>query len=346
MRRYKGILSLQATVLRLYQKPSLFSLTKVNFLSYDKNPVSNNTSDNTMNDSSKKKDEIPSSSHQQSTIHQRNNEDHLNMPASMKKTAESIGTATLHATHELNKVYHDLEQQLMSRINESNTKRFRMIVLGTLLAIVWIVSVFGKPIRAQVAKGTADLAKETLEDESFKVQTQELARAIVQTILNDKEVTAQAALFLHTASSEPETQSALLALTLHVLQHPDSVVELGKLLGEVIKKLSVDKQTTDSLAILLANAMQDAAVYSSLVHVLGVMSADPAVGRAFSTLLAKICADEEVKKVQIQQNYHYHYTSIRINFNFFIHRSVGNTLAGEGVGRRYFGGSQRGGPFA
>lgn len=250
-----------------------------------------NPSHTNNNDKESKKEEISSSS----TVNK--NEDHLNMPASMKKTAETIGTATLHATHELNKVYHDLEQQLMSRINESNTKRFRMIVLGTILAIVWIVSVFGKPIRAHVAKGTADLAKETLEDESFKIQTQELARAIVQTILNDKDVTSQAALFLHTASAEPETQQALLALTLHVLQHPDSIIELGKLLGEVIKKLSVDKQTTDSLAILLANALQDAAVYSSLVHVLGVMGNDPAVSRAFSSLLAKICADEQVKMV-------------------------------------------------
>jgi len=286
MRRFVGRLHVhRANVFRTCTNSHFPVIGTRSLTTNEKTPLNNHETN--------KKEELP---------HNNNNnkpDDHLNMPASMKKTAETIGTATLHATHELNKVYHDLEQQLMSRINESNTKRFRMIVLGTILGIVWIVSVFGKPIRAHVAKGTADLAKETLEDESFKIQTQELARAIVQTILNDKDVTSQAALFLHTASSEPETQRALLALTLHVLQHPDSVIELSHLLGEVIKKLSVDKQTTDSLAILLANALQDAAVYSSLVHVLGVMGSDPAVSRAFSSLLAKISADEEVKKVLI-----------------------------------------------
>jgi hypothetical protein len=172
-----------------------------------------------------------------SEIHSNLDHDHL-FPKSVKSTAESIGSATIQYTTEINKVYHDLEQKLMMRINESNTQRFRILLITILLAIVWIGSMFGSRIRARVAKETAGLAKETLENESLKVQTQELAMAVAQTILNDKEITSHAALFLREAAAVPETQEALLKLTIHILQHPDTLEQTTHLFGNIVKDLS------------------------------------------------------------------------------------------------------------
>ena len=141
-------------------------------------------------------------------------------------TASTIGNATKQYTYEFNKAYNDIEKTIMIRINESNTRRFRLYLIMTVLGTIWIISVFGTQIKKAVAKETAGLAKETLENESLKIQTQELAMAVVQTILNDKDVTAHAAIFLREASIAPETQQALLQLTLHVLQHPGKVLIL------------------------------------------------------------------------------------------------------------------------
>jgi hypothetical protein len=85
---------------------------------------------------------------------------------------------------------------MMKRINESNQRRFRVILLSSIAFIVWIGVMFGDRIRKNISDQTAGIAKETLENESLKVQTQELAMAVVQTVLNDKEVTAHAATFL------------------------------------------------------------------------------------------------------------------------------------------------------
>ena len=161
---------------------------------------------------------------------------------------ESIGSAVnatkqqaVNYTHEINRVYAEVEHDLMRRINEGNRRRFRLGLLSTLLFIVWVVSVFGAQIRKMLSDQTAGLAKETLENESLKVQTQELAMAVVQTVLNDKEVTAHAASFLREASVVPETQQALLALTLHVLQHPDSLKEFSILVKKLIEVVANDK---------------------------------------------------------------------------------------------------------
>ena len=58
--------------------------------------------------------------------------------------------------------------------------------------------------------------------------------AVVQTILNDKDITAHAATFLQDAATVPATQEALLKLALHILQHPDSIQELTNLTAKVV----------------------------------------------------------------------------------------------------------------
>lgn len=137
--------------------------------------------------------------------------------------------------------YVELEKALMDKFHEKNQSKFRAYLLGTILILGWISIVFGARLRKYFTEQTAGLAKETLENESLKIQTQELATAVVQTILEDKDITSHAATFLKEASTAPETQQALLKLTMHILQHKDTMDEVTKITQKLIKNLANDK---------------------------------------------------------------------------------------------------------
>lgn len=161
-----------------------------------------------------------------------------NAASNTKQTvAGNIGSTFTFAEHK----YAELESLIMDRLHESNRRRFRVILLSSLLAIVWIGVVFGDQIRHRMTEQTAEIAAETLQNETLKVQTQELAMAVVQTVLNDKDITAHAATFLREASTAPETQQALLQLTVHILQHKDTLEELKILSQKLIADLAEDK---------------------------------------------------------------------------------------------------------
>lgn len=157
--------------------------------------------------------------------------------ATLKYTEERLS----YAGHYAGQTYEDLERNLMKAINTSNQQRFRVYLIGTVLLILWILAVFGSRIRKSFTKETADIARETLENEALKMQTQEFALVVVQTILNDKEITAQAAAFLREASMAPDTQKALLLLIMHILQHEDSLKELTVLVKKLVGNISNDK---------------------------------------------------------------------------------------------------------
>ena len=160
-------------------------------------------------------------------------EEHGDQQKYLWTTAEAVRYATKHHLDDIGKVYGSIEQTLMSRINESNQRRFRAVLLGGVGAIVWVLFVFGTDIKNWLSGQTAGIAKETLENEQLKIQTQELASAVIQTILNDKDIAAQASRFLQEASGNKETQDALVKLTIQVLRHPDSLRESVELVKKV-----------------------------------------------------------------------------------------------------------------
>jgi cell division protein FtsB len=175
------------------------------------------------------------------TSHPQNQKHLSSVYAAATNTAHLIGD-TLHKNVEVlyHQWYERMEGTMMKSVNESNRRRFRIYFFGSIGVIIIVSYVFGDRIRKAVSDQTADIAKETLENESLKIQTQELAMAVVQTVLNDKEITAHAASFLKEASSAAETQQALLELTLHVLQHPQCFQELMILSQKLINDLSAD----------------------------------------------------------------------------------------------------------
>jgi hypothetical protein len=145
------------------------------------------------------------------------------------------------AFRSVNHTYEEIEQKLMHRIHESSKTRFRAYFVGTLLFVFWIVSLFGDRLYKMMSEKTADFAKETLGNESLKTETHELATAVVQTVLNDKDITTRASVFLQEASNAPETQAAFLKLVIHVLQHPDTYKEIILLGSKLVADLSHDK---------------------------------------------------------------------------------------------------------
>jgi hypothetical protein len=92
----------------------------------------------------------------------------VEIPLINPKNVTTIGS-TIHYAEQK---YEDFEANLMKSINESNQRRFRFLLIGTLLTIIWISTVFGARIRKMLTEETAGLAKETLENESLKIQTQ------------------------------------------------------------------------------------------------------------------------------------------------------------------------------
>lgn len=162
----------------------------------------------------------------------------------------AVGTNIASTFHFTQAKYEEIEKSVMNSIHAKNQRRFRLIVLSAVLAIFWIIAVFGTQLRKYFTEQTAGLAKETLENESLKIQTQELATAVVQTILEDKDITNHAATFLKEASTAPETQQALLKLTMHILQHQETLDELTKLSQKLIKNLANDKVRAVCLCFL------------------------------------------------------------------------------------------------
>ena len=193
--------------------------------------------------------------------------------------------------------YGELERTLMERIKESSSRRFRLTLITVIVVMAWIVAVFGKMIRKALSDQTAGLALETLENESLKVQTEELAMAVVQTVLNDKEVTAHAATFLHEASSVPETQQALLKLTLHVLQHPDTLKEVATLVKKLVVQLSGDRETMENLGALLANVLQEPQVQRAAARLIAELVKDPEVVAMATELTMAVLDKPEVVNV-------------------------------------------------
>eukprot|EP01038_Epipyxis_sp_PR26KG_P013772 gene13772-18471_t len=215
-----------------------------------------------------------------------------NSTSSSNKTSNPLS-----ATFQLaGQTYEEIERNLMQSIHESNQRRFRAIFFPSVFIIICILIIFGSRLRKFFTEQTADFAKETLENESLKIQTQELAMAVVQTILNDKDITAHAAAFLREASTAPDTQQALLMLTLHILKHPDTTKELVVLIKRLAENLSKDKELNNTITQLVINVSQSPKLKSAIVQLLGQLAADPEVINILVELCQHVAVQPEVQQ--------------------------------------------------
>ena len=206
----RSCFNLLKTKHRLRPDPNYNVLSK--YISELKKSTDTDTPRNNLapNQEERKKDEMPNSStknnqgNSDSQKFDESNPDHKKEKKYSWTAAEAIAFSTKHYASEINKVYGDMETALMRRIKESNQRRFRFFFFSTVFGLSWVIFLFGAELKKILSDKTADLAKETLENESLKIQTQELATAVIQTILNDKDVTSQAVKFLLEAAGARE----------------------------------------------------------------------------------------------------------------------------------------------
>ncbi|CAM9895236.1 unnamed protein product [Laminaria digitata] len=188
-----------------------------------------------------------------------------------------------------------MERTLMCKGHAQDKTRFRALGLSGVLLLVWVLSMFGSEIRRYFASQTAEVARETLKVEALQVQTQELATALVQTLLNDQEVVSAGALFLREASTNPETQAAVMSLALYVLQHPETLAETHvlakKLVQAVLDSPDTVEQVTDMAVRVMANPRFRQGV-STLVVALGESEE---VFDAASQLAASVFQDPNIE---------------------------------------------------
>jgi len=209
-------------------------------------------------------------------------------------TASNAKYYTDVATGALNKQYLSLEETLLQRITAKNRRNLRGVLLSIVVCLVLVIVVFGRKIRQKVTTSTASIAKETLEDEQLKNQTQALATAVVQTILTDQEVTVQAANFLREASNAPETQEALLALTLHCLRHPDSLDSLSDLVQKLLVRLASDPQARASVVELGSRVCKDEQLLEDLSGLALAVATDESLNSALNEIIMSVLALPEV----------------------------------------------------
>lgn len=249
-------------------------------------------------------EQLSSSSTKPGTDNAHSNVPHSNdphHPINRQRGILSQANQNISATlHYAGQSIEEMEKMLMKRLNENNTRRFRMYFFGSISALVVLVFIFGGEIRKMVSAQTADLAKETLENESLQVQTQQLAMAVVQTILNDPQVTSLAASFLKEASTAEETQLALLELVTHVLQHPQSLQELSNISIQLIEFLSAQPHVQQQLARLLNTVLVDPQFQLVLMQLLAQLFQHPEIVAAMTKCFEQVAQAPEVTQATTQ----------------------------------------------
>ncbi|KAG5182267.1 hypothetical protein JKP88DRAFT_269953 [Tribonema minus] len=201
-------------------------------------------------------------------------------------------------------MYSDMEAKLMARMRTHNKGRFRTAAIVTVLTVIWVFNTFGKEIRVWMGGQTAEVARETLKHEAIQIQTQELAMAVVNTLLNDPKVLAATSVFLQDAASDPDTQAAIVSLASHVLQHPDTLQEVHalaqKLIAQLVKEAAATLRTCTVLASLKHTHLKCILdhVYEAFLDMVSRIIAEPRVKEQVSLIMADgshhVLADADV----------------------------------------------------
>ncbi|CAN0535886.1 unnamed protein product, partial [Scytosiphon promiscuus] len=142
----------------------------------------------------------------------------------------------------------------------------------------------------------AEVARETLKVEALQVQTQELATALVQTLLNDQEVVRAGALFLREASTNPETQAAVMSLALYVLQHPETLAETQVLAKKLVKAVLDSPETVEQVTDMALQVMANARFRQGVSELVTALGQSEEVFAAVSDLSSRVIQDPDVQE--------------------------------------------------
>ncbi|CAM9637026.1 unnamed protein product [Ascophyllum nodosum] len=211
------------------------------------------------------------------------------------KRGGGLGSTAGSLPHQVSEFYADMERNLMSRMRAQDKGRFRALSLSSLLLFVWVLSMFGTEIRRYFASQTAEVARETLKVQALQIQTQELATALVQALLNDQEVVGAGALFLREASTNPETQAALISLALFILQHPETLDETIVLAKKLVQAILDDPESVQQVTSLALKVIADERFKAGATQLVVELGQSDQVFEAVSKLTSRVIQHPEVQ---------------------------------------------------
>ena len=203
--------------------------------------------------------------------------------------------------------YREYEQQLMRTLRASNVEQFRVAVTAGALVTVWVVSVFGRQIRRFFSTQTAEVARETLENEELQARTQELAAAVVRTILNDEDILLKLTNFVKRAAGDAVLRGALVDMAVHIVQHEETLAEVKVLGLRLVDHLLASPQVTEQAGELVQRVWALENVRKATLDVLVELLQDEQVYEATLTLLRRVSEEDafrdKVKQVLVGASY-------------------------------------------
>mmetsp|Transcript_15267 Transcript_15267/g.58035 ORF Transcript_15267/g.58035 Transcript_15267/m.58035 type:complete len:302 (+) Transcript_15267:56-961(+) len=196
--------------------------------------------------------------------------------------------------------YKEIEARLMRTTRASNVEQIRLALTAAALVTVWVFSVFGRHIRRFFSKQTAEVARETLENEELQARTQELAAAVVRTILNDEDILVKITAFIRNTADDDNLRDALVQLALHILQHDDTLAEVKVLGLKLVDYILKDETVTIEAGALVQRTWNLPEVRTATLDLLVDLLQTQEVNQAVLALLTSV-ADEPVFKSKLQE---------------------------------------------
>lgn len=135
----------------------------------------------------------------------------------------------------------------MRAIHVQSTETFRMLalVLASLGALAWV---FQDPIVSSLGRRGGDVAAKSLAHEEVQLRAEQVAKAVVHTVLDDSEVLDRATYFLRNVLVQEESRAEVARLLRLVLQDPTVKAEIRRLGIWLVQELSNDPYTQANLA--------------------------------------------------------------------------------------------------
>ncbi|POM80416.1 Hypothetical protein PHPALM_1752 [Phytophthora palmivora] len=155
---------------------------------------------------------------------------------------------------------------------------------------------FGPELKLGMSKHTAEVASRSLQDETLRDNTRELASQIVQTVLNDPKVLDQASRFLQRLVVMDSTREALRALVIHTLNDPMTRTQVADLTKHTVAALLEDPTTLRRLVDLLRSTVIDPQAKEALMLLLEQIMRDEQTRANLTQLLAHTFLQDAVKE--------------------------------------------------
>ncbi|ETN08728.1 hypothetical protein, variant [Phytophthora nicotianae INRA-310] len=155
---------------------------------------------------------------------------------------------------------------------------------------------FGPELKLGMSKHTAEVASRSLQDETLRDNTRELASQIVQTVLNDPKVLDQASRFLQRLVVMESTREALRALVIHTLNDPMTRTQVADLTKHTVAALLEDPKTLRQLVDLLRSTVVDPQAKEALLLLLEQIMRDDQTRANLTQLLAHTFLQDAVKQ--------------------------------------------------